>query len=115
MHTERDVAQHLRHAAEAARAASHVLARLPDPQRNAALREMAAALRSQSAEIIFANNADLAVCGGTAAVRGRLALTDARVAAMAAGLEDIARLPDPLGRTLADWTRPNGLRIQRIA
>ena len=52
---------------------------------------------------------------GTAAFRDRLALTEARVEAMAAGLEDVAALPDPLGRVLADWTRPNGLRIRRIA
>ena len=52
---------------------------------------------------------------GSAAFRDRLALTPARVEAMAQGLDDIAALPDPLARTLADWTRPNGLRIRRIA
>src|ERR1700728_4492480 len=80
---------------------------------------MADALRSQSNEILAANAADLGACTGTAAAtaafRDRLALNEARVDAMARGLEDIALLPDPLGRTLADWTRPNGLRIQRIA
>jgi glutamate-5-semialdehyde dehydrogenase len=115
MHIETDATQYLQHAAAAARAASRVLARLPDAERNAALRAMAQALRSQSAEILAANTSDLAACGGTAAFRDRLTLTDMRVEAMAAGLEDIALLPDPLGRTLADWTRPNGLRIQRIA
>jgi glutamate-5-semialdehyde dehydrogenase len=115
MHSESDATQHLQRAANAARAASHVLARLPDEERNAALRAMAAALRSQSGEILAANAADLAACGGTAAFRDRLTLTEARVDAMASGLEDIALLPDPLGRMLADWTRPNGLRIQRIA
>ena len=72
-------------------------------------------MRSHTADILAANAADLAACTGTAAFRDRLALTEARVDAMATGLEDIALLPDPLGRTLADWTRPNGLRIQRIA
>ena len=77
---------------------------------------MAAALRvARAPTILAANAADLAACTGTAAFRDRLALTEARVEAMAAGLEDIAALPDPLGRMLADWTRPNGLRIQRIA
>ena len=76
---------------------------------------MAASLRLHTAEILAANAADLAACTGTAAFRDRLALTESRVDAMAKGLEDIAQLPDPLGRTLADWTRPNGLRIQRIA
>jgi glutamate-5-semialdehyde dehydrogenase len=115
MHIETEATQHLQRAASAARAASHVLARVPDAERNAALNAMAAALRSQSAAIIAANAADLAACAGTAAFRDRLALTDDRIDAMAKGLEDIALLPDPLGRTLADWTRPNGLRIRRIA
>ena len=115
MHIETEATQHLQRAAAAARSASHVLARTPDAERNAALRAMAASLRSQASDILAANAADLAACTGTAAFRDRLALNEARVDAMAAGLEDIARLPDPLGRTLADWTRPNGLRIQRIA
>ena len=119
MHIESEPTQHLQHAAAAARAASHVLARTPNAQRNAALRAMADALRSQSNEILAANAADLGACtgtaAGTAAFRDRLALTNARIVAMAQGLEDIAQLPDPLGRALADWTRPNGLRIQRIA
>ncbi len=115
MHIETEATQHLQRAAAASRAASHVLARASDAQRNAALSAMAAALRSHVAEIIAANAADLAACTGTAAFRDRLALNEARVEAMAKGLEDIAGLPDPLARTLADWTRPNGLRIQRIA
>jgi glutamate-5-semialdehyde dehydrogenase len=115
MHIETEATQHLQHAAASARAASHVLARTPDAERNVALRAMAASLRSQSSDIIAANAADLAACTGSAAFRDRLALNEARVDAMARGLEDIALLPDPLGRTLADWTRPNGLRIQRTA
>jgi glutamate-5-semialdehyde dehydrogenase len=115
MHIETEATQHLQHAAASARAASHVLARTPDAERNAALRAMAASLRSQSSDTIAANSADLAACTGSAAFRDRLALNEARVDAMARGLEDIALLPDPLGRTLADWTRPNGLRIQRVA
>ena len=115
MHIETEATKHLQHAAASARTASHVLARMPDAERNAALRAMAASLRSQSSDIIAANAADLAACTGSAAFRDRLAMNEARVHAMARGLEDIALLPDPLGRTLADWTRPNGLRIQRIA
>ena len=115
MHIETDATRHLQRAATAAREASHVLARLPDAERNAALRALAKALRLHGGEILAANANDLAACAGTAAFRDRLALTEARVEAMAAGLEDVAELPDPLGRTLADWTRPNGLRIQRVA
>jgi glutamate-5-semialdehyde dehydrogenase len=115
MHIETEATRHLQRAATAARAASHVLARTSDAERNAALGSMATSLRARSFEILSANAADLAACAGTSAFRDRLALTEARVDAMAKGLEDIALLPDPLGRTLADWTRPNGLRIQRIA
>jgi glutamate-5-semialdehyde dehydrogenase len=92
-----------------------VLARSSAAQRNDALHAMAAALRAQAPAILAANAADLAASTGTAAFRDRLALTEARVQAMARGLEDVAALPDPLDRVLAEWTRPNGLRIQRIA
>ena len=115
MHIETEPTQHLQLAAAAARAASHVLARSPATQRNAALHAMAAALRTATPEILAANAADLAGFSGSAAFRDRLVLTEPRVAAMAQGLDDIAALPDPLGRVLADWTRPNGLRIQRLA
>jgi glutamate-5-semialdehyde dehydrogenase len=115
MHIETEATQHLQRAANAARAASHVLARASNAERNEALRAMAASLRTQSPEILAANAADLAACTGTAAFRDRLALNQARVDAMANGLDDIALLPDPLGRTLADWNQPNGLRIRRIA
>ena len=119
MHIDTDRATAwVRDAARAARDASATLARAPDAARNAALRAAAAALRAGTAAIIAANAADLAAfdaSGGTAAFRDRLALSPARVGAMADGLEAIAALPDPLARTLADWTRPNGLRIRRIA
>ena len=115
MHIETEVTQHLQRAAHAARAASHILARLSGEERNAALRAMANALRAHASEILAANGGDLAACTGTAAFRDRLALNEARVDAMAKGLDDIAALPDPLDRTLAEWTRPNGLRIKRIA
>src|SRR5579872_253392 len=115
MHIETEPTQHLQRAAHAARHASHVLARTSDADRNAALRAMATSLRAHTAEILAANATDLAACTGTAAFRDRLALTSDRIEAMAKGLEDIALLPDPLGRTLAEWTRPNGLRIRRIA
>jgi glutamate-5-semialdehyde dehydrogenase len=108
----------LRTATVAARDASNALASTSESKRNEALRAAAAALRADGEQIIAANARDLAAfdaAGGTAAFRDRLALTPARVEAMAKGLEDIAALPDPLARTLADWTRPNGLRIRRIA
>jgi glutamate-5-semialdehyde dehydrogenase len=119
MHIEPATAtEWLRAAATAARAASSALGRMPAETRNAALRSAAAALRDASETIVAANAIDVAAfdaAGGTAAFRDRLLLTPARVAAMATGLEDVAALPDPLARTLADWTRPNGLRIRRVA
>jgi glutamate-5-semialdehyde dehydrogenase len=115
MHIETEPTQHLQRAAAAARAASHVLARSPAAQRDAALNAMAAALRAATPAILAANGTDLAAFSGSAAFRDRLMLTEARVEAMANGLDDIAALPDPLRRVLADWTRPNGLRIQRVA
>ncbi|MBV8458280.1 MAG: gamma-glutamyl-phosphate reductase, partial [Acetobacteraceae bacterium] len=115
MHIEHEASQHLSRAATEARSAARVLARSSREQRDAALHQMAASLREHTAEIIAANARDLEACSGTAAFIDRLRLNEPGIEAMASGLEDVARLPDPLGRMLADWTRPNGLRIQRIA
>jgi glutamate-5-semialdehyde dehydrogenase len=115
MLTETDATHHLRLAAHAAREASRILAGSNEARRNTALRVMATALRDHRPEILTANAADLTAFKGTNAFRDRLVLNDARVETMAIGLEDVAALPDPLGRVLADWTRPNGLHIQRIA
>jgi glutamate-5-semialdehyde dehydrogenase len=114
MHIETDATQHLQRAAQMAREASRVLAGTNADHRNAALLVMATALRDERADILAANAADLAVFSGSNAFRDRLTLNAARIEAMAKGLEDVAALPDPLRRVLADWTRPNGLRIQRI-
>ena len=105
----------LRNAATEAKAASALLARTPTSARNAALHAAAATLSSNTAEILDANAADLATFAGSSAFRDRLTLTEPRIEAMAKGLQEVAALPDPLGRTLADWTRPNGLRIRRVA
>jgi glutamate-5-semialdehyde dehydrogenase len=76
----------------------------------------AAALRDHQARIIAANAEDIAAAPGlTPAFRDRLLLNPARVEAMAKGLEEVAALPDPVGRVLAEWQRPNGLRLQRVA
>jgi glutamate-5-semialdehyde dehydrogenase len=108
----------LRTAATAARAASAELGRMPAAARDGALRAAASALRDGMDTIVTANARDIAAfdaAGGSAAFRDRLLLTPSRVEAMADGLDDVATLPDPLARTLADWTRPNGLRIRRVA
>ena len=83
-----------------------------------ALRGAAAAVRSRAAEILTVNARDLAAAEGqgvSPALRDRLALDPERLEAIAAGLEAIAALPDPVGAVLAEWTRPNGLSIQRVA
>ncbi|MBW8270841.1 glutamate-5-semialdehyde dehydrogenase [Caldovatus sp. SYSU G05006] len=106
----------LREAAGAARAAAAVLARAPRAAKDHALTAAAAALRARTPEILAANAADLAAADSlTPAFRDRLTLTPARVEAMARGLEEVAALPDPVGRVLAEWTRPNGLLIRRVA
>lgn len=97
-----------------ARAAAAALARLPAALRDAALAEAATALRAAGAKIIAANAQDMAAFKGTAAFGDRLLLNEARVEAMARGLEEVAALPDPLARQLAEWTRPNGLKITRV-
>jgi glutamate-5-semialdehyde dehydrogenase len=83
-----------------------------------ALNHAAAAVRAREAEILAANAQDLAEAGRhgvSAALSDRLALDVKRVEAIAVGLEAIAALPDPVGRVLAEWTRPNGLEIRRVA
>jgi glutamate-5-semialdehyde dehydrogenase len=81
-----------------------------------ALREGARVARDRASEILAANACDLAEAEGVSpALRDRLALDPKRLEAIAAGLEAIAELPDPVGRVLARWTRPNGLAIERVA
>jgi glutamate-5-semialdehyde dehydrogenase len=102
----------------AARAASAQLAASAGSSRDAAIRGAAELLRSASAEIIAANRDDVRFArdkGLSAAMIDRLALDETRIESMAAGLDDIARMPDPLGRVLAEWSRPNGLDIRRIS
>jgi len=86
-------------------------------QRDAALRAAAAAIRTHATDILAANGRDMDAArarGLSAAMLDRLQLDDKRVAAMAAGIEQIAALPDPIGGIAAEWTRPNGLVIQRV-
>jgi glutamate-5-semialdehyde dehydrogenase len=103
-------------AARAAKAAAAELARAPRPAKDAALRAAAAALRATAPAILAANVEDLAAAPDlSAAFRDRLTLTQSRIEAMAVGLEEMAELPDPVGRVLSEWIRPNGLVIRRIA
>jgi len=94
-------------------AASH-LAQLTTAQKNDLLFAMADAIVANVAIIIEANQADLNSSGLTGAMRERLLLNPERVAAMARGMREVASLPDPVGETLAEWTRPNGLCIRKV-
>jgi glutamate-5-semialdehyde dehydrogenase len=106
----------LESAASEAREAAHALSSAARPRKDAALLAAAAALRARQAAQLAANAEDLAAATGlTDAYRDRLTLTPARIEAMAKGLEEIAALPDPVGRVLSEWTRPNGLLIRRVA
>lgn len=85
--------------------------------KNTALKEMAASLRRRSNEILSDNAKDMAAGeakGLTGAMLDRLQLTDDRIESVAAGLEAIAELPDPVGAIDDEWDRPNGLNIQRV-
>ena len=102
----------------AARAASRALAESGIDQRNAALANAAAAIRRRESDIIDANREDLTQAetkGLGGALLDRLMLDAARIEGMAAGLENVQALADPLGRIIAEWQQPSGLKIQRVS
>src|SRR5260221_7107600 len=102
----------------AARAAARRLRPAASDSKTTALREAAAAIRAAKTDILAANRRDFDAARKqslSAAMLDRLALDDPRIEAMARGLEDIAALPEPIGRVLAEWTQPNGLRFQRLS
>lgn len=103
---------------ERARAAQPALAQASSAQKDRALQAAAGALRQRLAEVLAANARDMAAAEAqnlSAAMLDRLRLDGPRVEAMARGLTEIAALADPVGRVLAEWTRPNGLIISRVA
>lgn len=103
---------------ERARKAAATLALAPAKQKDAALAAMASAIRRNSAAILAANGMDVAAARAKAlkpSLVDRLTLTAERVEAIARGLDEIAALPDPVGRVLARWTRPNGMEIARVS
>jgi glutamate-5-semialdehyde dehydrogenase len=100
-----------------ARAAAYRLAQLTADEKNAILRSMAAAIRKAAPELLEANAKDLAAGtekGLSAAMLDRLKLDDKRIEAMAAGIDQVATLPDPVGQVMEQWTRPNGIEIEQI-
>jgi glutamate-5-semialdehyde dehydrogenase len=101
-----------------ARDAYRVLAEAKPAQKNKALKSAARALRAEAKKIIAANAKDMEAgraAGMSKAMLDRLELNEKRVAAMAKSIQDIAKLPDPVGRRLATFKRPNGLTIERVS
>lgn len=100
----------------ASRAASRALVSATTEQKDAALAAMAKALRAASAHIVGENALDLEdarAAGKNAAFLDRLRLDEARVEAMAAAVDAVRALPDPVGEVTERWTRPNGLRVRK--
>jgi len=115
---ETEVRVAMREIGAKARVAAREVANAPAEQKNRALLAGARFLRERAADILAANALD---CGDarakdlSAALIDRLTLNPARIEAMARGVEEVAALPDPVGRVLATFSRPNGLLIERVA
>jgi glutamate-5-semialdehyde dehydrogenase len=97
-----------------ARAASSQIGQLSTAQKNLILLSMAEAIEVHSPRILQANSRDIEESGLTGAMRDRLLLNPDRIRLIAQGVRDVAKLPDPAYETLAEWTRPNGLRIRKV-
>lgn len=112
-----DIAEVMRALGRGARTAARALAQATPGQKNMALAAMAKAVRMQAAAILAANAEDLAEAKAetaSAAFLDRLTLNDARVQAMADGIDVVRGLPDPVGKVTESWTRPNGMTIERV-
>jgi glutamate-5-semialdehyde dehydrogenase len=97
-----------------ARAASAVLAQLSTVEKNRLLLAIANAIENGEKDILRANREDVESSGLEGAMRDRLQLTPERIKEMARGVREVVALPDPIGETLAEWTKSNGLRIRKV-
>jgi glutamate-5-semialdehyde dehydrogenase len=112
-----DIAATMRDIGRRAKAAARLLALASTEQKNRALAAMAAAVRNARTDILAANTDDLADAKAAdlaGSFLDRLALNDARIESMAQGIEVIRDLPDPVGKVMESWTRPNGMTIERV-
>jgi glutamate-5-semialdehyde dehydrogenase len=112
-----DIAGEMAQLGRNARIAVRDLAQATTEQKNAALHAAADALRTRRVDLLAANDLDMVAAEArqiAPSLLDRLKLDDGRIDAMAAGLEQIAALPDPVGEVLASWDRPNGLEISRV-
>jgi glutamate-5-semialdehyde dehydrogenase len=97
-----------------ARAASVRLAQFSTAEKNALLLAIADALEAEEKSILTANRRDVSDSGLEGAMHDRLLLTPGRIKDMARGVREVAALPDPIGETLAQWTKSNGLQIRKV-
>ncbi|MCA9758572.1 MAG: glutamate-5-semialdehyde dehydrogenase [Candidatus Eisenbacteria bacterium] len=107
----------IRRMAEAARSASRTLAQAPTSRRNDVLLDLATRIERSSAQILTANQADVAEARSSGlgmAKLKRLELTPASIAAMAEGVRQVAALPDPIDRVVKSWTTPAGLDVAKV-
>jgi len=112
-----DLKKQMRFLAERSRDASRALAKLDAETKNSLLRAMADGIEKSADRIQSANAKDIEAgkkAGLSSAMLDRLALTDKRLSEMAKGVREVAALPDPVGKTISEWTRPNGMRIQKV-
>jgi glutamate-5-semialdehyde dehydrogenase len=97
-----------------ARAAASKLALLSTEEKNSLLLAMANALEAHESQILAANAEDIQESGLDGAMSERLLLTSGRIKEMAHGVREVAALPDPIGETLAEWRKSNGLKIRKV-
>jgi len=112
-----ELKKRLRQFAENAKNASRVLAELPSETKRRILNDIAARLKKDSGKIIRANQKDLRAAekmGLTEAMTDRLMLNAKRIEQMAKAVSDVTKLPEPIGKVLKSWRRPNGLRISKV-
>ena len=115
--TDADIRSAILDMGQRARVASRTLVKLSTAEKNRILLAMADEIAASEATILAANTKDLAAGkanGLSAAMLDRLLLDPKRLAAIATALREVAALPDPVGEVLAEWTRPNGLRIRKV-
>jgi glutamate-5-semialdehyde dehydrogenase len=112
-----DLKQQMTELAERSRDAARALAKLDTATKNELLVAMAGGLEESADAIKAANAKDIAAgkaAGLSSSVLDRLLLDDKRIADMAKGIREVAALDDPVGKTISEWTRPNGIRIQKV-
>ncbi|MDP3302450.1 MAG: glutamate-5-semialdehyde dehydrogenase [Sulfuricurvum sp.] len=103
---------------EKAKSASRIIATMSGSERNRILRQMADALRANTAKIIEANSIDMSKADGyniSSSMKERLMLNEQRVEAMAVAIEEIAALKDPVGRVIDGWITEAGLKIEKVS